>query len=222
MRRAALAHDLGRAGVSNCGLGEGRAALPSRSGRRCGSHPHLTERLFARCAGLEGRSRAWPAPITSRSTGPATSVGAWPATSLDTAARIVAAAGPMGGDAEARPYHPAMDVGRRPRSELEAAVDAGRLDRGRGRGAAGDGGRAGRRAGPRPRPAAAELPGGLTDRELDVLRVLVLGGSNQEIGGRAGHLGADGGHAHRPHLRQGRECARPGRAPPSGRSSTTW
>ena len=54
-------------------------------------------------------------------------------------------------------------------------------------------------AGNRMRQRPRELPAGLTERELEVLLVLVRGDSNQEIGGRLGITAKTVGH-HVQHL----------------------
>ena len=71
LRRAALAHDLGRAGVSNA-IWEKPGPLGFGELERVRLHPHFTERAFAQSA-RSRRSGWWPAPTTSASTAPATS-----------------------------------------------------------------------------------------------------------------------------------------------------
>ena len=50
----------------------------------------------------------------------------------------------------------------------------------------------------------ARWPGALTDREVEVVRLLAAGRSKREIATRLVRLALDGAHAHRPHLREGR------------------
>jgi DNA-binding NarL/FixJ family response regulator len=92
---------------------------------------------------------------------------------IDQAARILAAADCYGAMREARPYRPALDAAAS-ESELLREALAGRLDP-----EAVDAvlGAAGHRVQQRPR----QLPAGLTERELEILLVLVRGKSNQEI-----------------------------------------
>ncbi len=70
LRRAALAHDLGRVGVSNA-IWEKPGSLAFGEWERVRLHAHFTERAFAQSPAL-ARSGAWPAHTTSGSTAPAT------------------------------------------------------------------------------------------------------------------------------------------------------
>jgi HD-GYP domain-containing protein (c-di-GMP phosphodiesterase class II) len=170
VRRAALAHDLGRIGVSN-GIWEKPGPLGFGEWERVRLHPHFSERAFAQSPAL--------APIGmlagshhERLDGSGYHRGTR-GTALDQPARILAAADCYGAMREARPYRPALDA---PTAEAELTREAeeGRLDRD-----AVDAVlvAAGHRVRERPR----ELPAGLTGRELEVLLVLVHGRSNQEI-----------------------------------------
>ena len=170
VRRAALAHDLGRVGVSNA-IWEKPGRLGFGEWERVRLHPHFTERAFAQsrdlapigvlagsvCERLDGsgyhRGRRGPA--------------------IDQAARILAAADCYAAMREARPYRAALDAGAS-ESELLREAAEGRLDA-----EAVDAvlGAAGHRVQQRPR----ELPSGLTERELEILLVLVRGKSNHEI-----------------------------------------
>ena len=170
VRRAALAHDLGRVGVSNA-IWEKPGPLGFGEWERVRLHPHFTERAFAQSAALapigllagSHHERLDGSGYHRGTRGPA----------LDQAARILAAADCYGAMREARPYRPALDA---PAAEAELTREAeeGRLDA-----EAVDAvlNAAGHRVQERPR----ELPGGLTERELQVLLVLVRGESNQAI-----------------------------------------
>ena len=105
---------------------------------------------------------------------------------LDRAARILAAADSYGAMREARPYRPALDVSDA-EAELMQEAAAGRLDP-----EAVDAvlAAAGHRVQQRPR----ELPAGLTERELQVLLVLVRGESNQQIAADLGISAKTVGH----------------------------
>jgi HD-GYP domain-containing protein (c-di-GMP phosphodiesterase class II) len=175
VRRAALAHDLGRVGVSNA-IWEKPAPLGFGEWERVRLHPHYTERAFAQSPAL--------APIGvvagahhERLDGSGYHRGTR-ASDLDQTARILAAADCYGAMREARPHRPALDA---PAAEAELLreAEAGRLDA-----EAVDAvlAAAGHRVWQRPR----ELPAGLTGRELEVLLVLVRGDSNKQI---ADHLG---------------------------------
>ena len=170
IRRAALAHDLGRVGVSNA-IWEKPGGLGFGEWERVRLHPHFTERAFAQSPAL--------APIGllagshhERLDGSGYQRGTR-SPGLDRAARILAAADCYAAMREARPYRPALDA-EAAEAELIREADEGRLDR-----EAVDAvlAAAGHRVSRRPR----ELPAGLTDRELEVLLVLARGASNQEI-----------------------------------------
>ncbi|MGZ4339153.1 MAG: HD domain-containing phosphohydrolase [Gaiellaceae bacterium] len=170
VRRAALAHDLGRVGVSN-GIWEKPGPLGFGEWERVRLHPHYSERAFAQSEVL--------APIGllagshhERLDGSGYHRGTRGA-ALDQPARILAAADSYGAMREARPYRAALEAPEAG-AELLREVAAGRLDAD-----AVDAvlSAAGHRVRERPR----ELPAGLTERELEVLLVLVRGESNQGI-----------------------------------------
>lgn len=188
--RAALAHDLGRVGVSNT-IWEKPGPLGFGEWERVRLHPHFTERAFAQSAVL--------APIGilagahhERLDGSGYHRGT-AAPGLDRAARIIAAADCYAAMREARPYRSALE-GPAAAAELMGEVTAGRLDRD-----AVDAvlAAAGHRLRQRPR----ELPAGLTERELDVLLILVRGSSNQEIADQLGISAKTVGH-HVEHVYQ--------------------
>jgi len=170
MRRAALAHDLGRIGVSNA-IWEKPGPLGFGEWERVRLHPHFSERAFAQSPVL--------APIGllagshhERLDGSGYHRGTRGA-ALDQSARILAAADCYGAMREARPYRTAL-AAPAAEAELLREVNEGRLDQ-----EAVDAvlAAAGHPVRQRPR----ELPAGLTERELEVLLVLVHGRSNQEI-----------------------------------------
>ena len=170
LRRAALAHDLGRVGVSNA-IWEKPGPLGFGEWERVRLHPHFTERAFAQSPAL--------APVGvlagshhERLDGSGYHRGTRGA-ALDQASRILAAADCYAAMREARPYRPAREA---PDAEAELLreADEGRLDPDAV-------GAVLAAAGHRVQQRARELPAGLTQRELEVLLVLVRGQSNQAI-----------------------------------------
>ena len=183
LRRAALAHDLGRIGVSNA-IWEKPGPLGFGDWERVRLHPHFAERAFAQSPTL--------APIGvlagshhERLDGSGYHRGTR-GSALDQASRILAAADCYGAMREARPYRPALDAPAA-EAELTTEADEGRLDR-----EAVDAvlAAAGHRVRERPR----ELPAGLTERELEVLLVLVRGSSNSQIADQLGISAKTVGH----------------------------
>jgi HD-GYP domain-containing protein (c-di-GMP phosphodiesterase class II)/DNA-binding CsgD family transcriptional regulator len=175
LRRASLAHDLGRVGVSNA-IWEKPAGLGFGEWERVRLHPHFTERAFAQSPSL--------APLGvlggshhERLDGSGYHRGRSGA-DLEPAARILAAADCYQAMREARPYRPALDAAAA-EAELRREVREERLDAD-----AVDAvlAAAGHHVPTRPR----ELPGGLTPRELEVLLALAAGLSNPQIAEQLG------------------------------------
>jgi HD-GYP domain-containing protein (c-di-GMP phosphodiesterase class II) len=183
VQRAALAHDLGRVGVSNA-IWEKPGSLAFGEWERVRLHAHFTERAFAQspaladigCLAGSHHERLDGSGYHRGVRGP----------DLDAAARILAAADCYSAMREARPYRPALAVHEAER-ELQREAQEGRLDPD-----AVDAvlAAAGHRVAKRPR----ELPAGLTPRELEVLLALVHGDSNQAIGDSLGISVKTAGH----------------------------
>ena len=190
VRRAALVSDLGRVGVSNA-IWEKPGPLGFGDWERVRLHPHFSERAFAQSptlapiGALSGshHERLDGSGYHRGTHGPA----------LDRPARILAAADCYCAMREARPYRPALGA-EAAEVELLREADEGRLDR-----EVVDAvlAAAGHRVAQRPR----ELPAGLTERELEVLLVLVRGESNQEIAADLGISAKTVGH-HVQHVYQ--------------------
>jgi HD-GYP domain-containing protein (c-di-GMP phosphodiesterase class II) len=183
LRRAALAADLGRVGVSNA-IWEKEGPLGFGEWERVRLHPHFTERAFAQSQALapvgflagSHHERLDGSGYHRGLRGPA----------LDKTGRILAAADCYVAMRSARPYRPALEPAAA-ELELKREVEAGRLDA-----EAVDAvlAAAGHRVPKRP----SELPAGLTQRELEVLLALVLGHSNQAIADELGISAKTVGH----------------------------
>jgi HD-GYP domain-containing protein (c-di-GMP phosphodiesterase class II) len=172
LRRAAFLHDLGRLGVSNA-VWDKAGPLTEAETERVRLHPYLTDRMLARVSALDG-SREIAARHHERLDGSGYPRGLT-AASLTPSDRLLAAADAYHAMTEPRPYRIPFDAGRAAR-ELRAEATAGRLD---GEAVAAVLRAAGHRA-----PARGVWPGGLTSREVDVLRLLARGNSNKQIATR--------------------------------------
>jgi HD-GYP domain-containing protein (c-di-GMP phosphodiesterase class II) len=183
VRRAALAHDLGRVGVPNS-IWEKPVALGFGEWERVRLHAHFTERAFAQSTTLAPIGRVAGAHH-ERLDGSGYHRGER-APELAQAACILAAADCYVAMREARPHRPALDA-EAAEAELLRDASEGRLDPDA---VAAVLAAAGHRVSKRSR----ELPAGLTPRELEVLLALVHGESNQAIGDDLGISAKTVGH----------------------------
>jgi len=175
LRRAALVHDLGRAGVPNS-IWDKPRTLTDLEWERVRLHPYYTERMLARPASLN-RLGAIAALHHERLDGSGYHRGL-PAASLTPAARILAAADVYHAIAEPRPHRPGRSA-EEAAVEVRAEVKAGRLDIEAVEVVLGAAGHRVRRR--------RTHPGGLTAREVEVLIHLARGASNRDIA-RALHI----------------------------------
>jgi HD-GYP domain-containing protein (c-di-GMP phosphodiesterase class II)/DNA-binding CsgD family transcriptional regulator len=171
LRRAGLVHDLGRTSVSSS-IWERPGPLSAGEQDQVRLHPYWSERVLLRAPAL-----AELAPLAGahheRLDGSGYHRGA-PAAGLSRPARLLAAADAMHALRESRPHRPAHDLRAATRRVTEEAR-AGRLDP--------DAVAAVVEASGAPPPRRA-WPAGLTDREVDVLRLAARGFSNAAIAER--------------------------------------
>lgn len=173
--RAALVHDVGRVGVPS-GVWDRPGPLTAEQWERVRLHPYLTERVLRRCALLEPFADL-AARHHERVDGSGYHRGA-AGGQLGFAARLLAAADAYHAMTEERPHRPPLtasaaasqladDVatGRFTRPEVDAVLIA---------------------AGQAPRPVNVGRPGGLTEREVDVLRLIARGRSNKQAAATLG------------------------------------
>jgi putative nucleotidyltransferase with HDIG domain len=172
VRRAALLHDLGRAAVP-IGIWEKPAPLTTAEWERVRVHPYQTERIMARSDAL-----APLAPLAGmhheRQDGSGYHRGA-AAGHIPAEARIIAAADAFQALTQPRPHRPARSA-ERAAETLIAEASAGRLDPECARAVV-------EAAGHRP-ARRTSWPAGLSDREVEVLRLLARGLPNKAIARR--------------------------------------
>jgi HD-GYP domain-containing protein (c-di-GMP phosphodiesterase class II) len=172
LRRAALLHDLGRLAVSN-GIWEKKGALSTTEWERVRLHPYQTERILARSRILEPLART-AGMHHERQDGSGYHRGAFGG-EVTVAARVLAAADAFQAMTQDRPHRPALP----PEAASEALAEearSGRLDPECVRAVI-------EAAGQRVPKVRTAWPANLSDREVEVLRLLARGLSNREIAG---------------------------------------
>jgi HD-GYP domain-containing protein (c-di-GMP phosphodiesterase class II) len=170
VRRAALLHDVGQVGVSSS-IWEKLGPLSERDWERARLHPYYAERVLARPAAL-ARLGAIASLHHERLDGSGYHRGV-PGSLLPPSARILAAADVYHALTEPRPHRVPLTP-ERAADELRQQVRAGHLD-----GEAVDAVLAG--AGHRVRRTRHELVAGLSEREIEVLRLVARGQSMRQI-----------------------------------------
>ncbi|HZQ35812.1 MAG TPA: HD domain-containing phosphohydrolase, partial [Dehalococcoidia bacterium] len=183
LRRAGYLHDLGRVGLS-AGLWQKPAALSAGEWERVRLHPYYTERILARAPGLS-RAGAIAALHHERLDGSGYHRAA-PAATQPPAARILAAADAYHAMTEPRPYRAALSP-EEAAGTLQRGVREGRFDGEAVRGVLAA-------AGHRVQQTRRSYPAGLSEREVEVLRLLAHGCSNKQIGAALAISAKTAGH----------------------------
>jgi HD-GYP domain-containing protein (c-di-GMP phosphodiesterase class II) len=169
LRRAGFVHDLGRLGVPNT-IWDKRGSLTKLEMERVRLHPYFTERMLAFSPALaplgaiagQHHERLDGSGYPRGLTGPA----------ISPAGRILAAADSYHAMREARPHRPARTA-EEAAAELRREVGSGRHD-----GQAVD---AVLHAAGHPMRRRSSRPAGLTQREVEVLRLVARGLSTREV-----------------------------------------
>lgn len=170
LRRAALLHDLGRVAVSN-GIWDKPSALTATERESVRLHPYQTERILTRSRILEPLART-AGMHHERQDGSGYHRGA-SGKEVSTAARILAAADAFQAMTQDRPHRRALTPDAASEA-LAGEVRAGRMDLECVRAVI-------EAAGQRPTKIRAAWPANLSDREVEVLRLLARGLSNRAI-----------------------------------------
>lgn len=181
--RAALVHDVGIVGVAN-GVWDHPGPLTAHAWERARMHSYLGERVLRRAALL-----APLADVAARHHERADGSGYHRGSKSEDAprlARLLAVADAFHAMTENRPHRPAFD-GPRAAALLLDEADRGRFPRG-------DVDAVLAAAGHATRPANVPRPAHLTEREVDVLRLIARGLSNKEVGARLGISAKTVGH----------------------------
>jgi HD-GYP domain-containing protein (c-di-GMP phosphodiesterase class II) len=187
LRRAGLAHDLGRLGVSNS-IWDRPGPLGAGEWERVRMHPYITERMLSGSPMLAplGRIAVQHRERLDGSGYPRGLAGG----AISRPARLLGAADAYQAMREPRPHRSALEE-RAVVEELRTEVRGGRLD-----GEAVDAvlAAAGQRV-----PRRREWPAGLTTREVEVLRLMAQGLSNKAIAGRL-HISPKTAGTHVQHI----------------------
>jgi HD-GYP domain-containing protein (c-di-GMP phosphodiesterase class II) len=167
LRRAGLLHDVGRVGVEN-GIWDKPGRLSTSEWERVRLHPYFTERILARCRAL--LPLGGPASSHHERLDGSGYHRSLAGEALSREDRILAAAdvyAALVADRPHRPAHEAEDAARILESESGLDADAVACVLAA--------------TGQRPAPAAAGWPADLTDREVEVLRLIARGRTNREV-----------------------------------------
>lgn len=170
LKRAGLVHDLGRVAVPS-GIWNKVGRLSDEEWERVRLHAYYTERILIRCGPLKDVAEA-ASSHHERMDGSGYHRGS-KAAGLSAASRLLAAADTFHAMTEPRPHRDALSPSRAA-EELNRSCSEGRLDVACVRNIL-------EVAGEPHVAVAAAWPAGLTDREVEVLRLLASGLSNKQI-----------------------------------------
>ncbi len=170
LRRAGLVHDLGRVGVAN-GVWDKPGALTTPEWERVRLHPYYTERILSRCPALVALVE--PASSHHERLDGSGYHRSRPADALSRSDRILAAADVYAALTADRPHRARLADETAARTlESETGLDADAVACVLAA------------ANQRAAPALAPRPADLTDREVEVLRLIARGRSNREVAER--------------------------------------
>jgi DNA-binding CsgD family transcriptional regulator len=175
LRRAALVHDLGRTGIPN-GIWDKPGRLSFAEWERIRLHPYLSERILIRATPL-----ARLAPLAGSHHERLDGSGYYRASRaalLPMSACILAASDVYQAMTQPRPHRPALSD-TRAAAALQQEADEGRLDWRAVRAVI-------EAAGLHNRPPRRAWPAGLTEREVEVLRLISRGHPNRVVAQQLG------------------------------------
>jgi HD-GYP domain-containing protein (c-di-GMP phosphodiesterase class II)/DNA-binding CsgD family transcriptional regulator len=175
LRRAGLVHDVGKVGVAS-GIWDHPGPLSADQWERVRLHTYLGERVLSRCRLLEPYT-AIAARHHERVDGSGYHRGL-AGNQLGVGARILAAADVYHALIEARPHRPALTPAAAATRLLDE-VDGSRLGRAEVDAVLAVAGQASR-------PPHIDRPAGLTEREVDVLRLIARGQANKQVAATLG------------------------------------
>ena len=175
LRRAALVHDVGRVGVPN-GIWDRPGRLSAEQQERVRLHPYLSDRVLRRC-GLLVPFADLAACHHERADGSGYHRGV-SGEQLDVSARLLAAADVYHAMTEERPYRSALS-GSDAASQLLGEVEAGRFGRAEVEAVL-------QAAGHISGAVRVTYPAGLTEREVEVLRLIARGYANKQVASTLG------------------------------------
>ena len=173
LRRAGLVHDLGRVAVPS-GIWDKPGPLSDGQWERVRLHPYSTERVLIRCGPLKKLAEV-ASSHHERMDGSGYHRGNR-APSLTPATRLLATADMFRAMTEPRPHRSPLSSSDAV-DELNLAVKEGRLDVLCARAVL-------QAAGETRQPSRSAWPAGLTDREVEVLRLIAAGLTNKQIARR--------------------------------------